>query len=202
MSPQLVDSALQLSKNYLQLPSHRNALPLFLAYIDNNLYCSHLQEALRIARGTLQLLDRLDTASQRYRPCIVIRLVRCLLLQSEVKRRVTMEDRSETISLWPMEAVSNILQEMVRGMQVHDEAQLDRKLLFLLKTESDLLRETEYQEANSWFSVYFAVAQMHMLKAYLTQSVQGLLSSSQLVFSLLKPSAEEYYVGTEELSDG
>lgn len=101
-----------------------------------------------------------------------------------------------------MEAVSNILQEMVRGMQVHDEAQLDRKLLFLLKTESDLLRETEYQEANSWFSVYFAVAQMHMLKAYLTQSVQGLLSSSQLVFSLLKPSAEEYYVGTEELSDG
>lgn len=178
----------------MQLPSHRNAIPLFLSYIDNSIRCSHIQEALRIARGTLQLLERLDTASQRYRPCVVIRLIHCLLLQSEVKRHVTMEGNSETLSLWPTEAVSSIQQEILQGMQTNDEAQLDRKLLFLLKTESNALRETEYQEGDSWFSVYFAVAQLHMLKAYLTQSVEGLLKSSQLVFSLLQPSAEEYYV--------
>ena len=156
----------------MQLPSHRNAIPLFLSYIDNSIRCSHIQEALRIARGTLQLLERLDTASQRYRPCVVIRLIHCL----------------------PTEAVSSIQQEILQGMQTNDEAQLDRKLLFLLKTESNALRETEYQEGDSWFSVYFAVAQLHMLKAYLTQSVEGLLKSSQLVFSLLQPSGEEYYV--------
>jgi hypothetical protein len=105
-----------------------------------------------------------------------------------------MEGNSETLSLWPTEAVSSIQQEILQGMQTNDEAQLDRKLLFLLKTESNALRETEYQEGDSWFSVYFAVAQLHMLKAYLTQSVEGLLKSSQLVFSLLQPSAEEYYV--------
>ena len=178
----------------MQLPSHRNAIPLFLSYIDNSIRCSHIQEALRIARGTLQLLERLDTASQRYRPCVVIRLIHCLLLQSEVKRHVTMDGNSGTVSLWPTEAVSSIQQEILQGMQTNDEAQLDRKLLFLLKTESNALRETEYQEGDSWFSVYFAVAQLHMLKAYLTQSVEGLLKSSQLVFSLLQPSGEEYYV--------
>ena len=194
MSSTFINASLQLSKSYLLHPSHRNAIPLFLSYIDNCVRCSHIQEALRIARGTLQYLERLDSASQRYRPCVVVRLIRCLLLQSEMKRVVTMEGNSETVSLWPSEAISNVQQEIQHGMQTNDEFQLDRKLLYLLKTESDSLRETEYQEGDNMFSVFFAVAQLHMLKAYLTQSIEGLIKSSQFIFSLLQPSAEELYV--------
>ena len=146
--PERIDAALSLCKNYLQLPAHRNAIPLFLSYIDNNIQCSRLQEALRITRGTLQLLSRMDQASQRYRPCVLERLIDCILLQNSHSKQITIEGKEEKVDLWPADTILQVIKEMVNGMNVVDEAQLDRKLVYLLRTESDWLRETEYGEAH------------------------------------------------------
>ena len=151
--PERIDAALTHCKNYLQLPAHRNAIPLFLTYIDNNIQCSRLQEALRITRGTLQLLSRMDQASQRYRPCVLERLVDCMLLQASHIKQVTIEGKEEKVHLWPEDVLSQVMKEMVDGMNVVDEAQLERKLVYLLRTESDWLRETEYAEAHGMFEL-------------------------------------------------
>ena len=95
----------------------------------------------------------MDQASQRYRPCVLERLVDCMLLQASHIKQVTIEGKEEKVHLWPEDVLSQVMKEMVDGMNVVDEAQLERKLVYLLRTESDWLRETEYAEAHGMFEL-------------------------------------------------
>lgn len=90
----------------------------------------------------------MDSTAQRYRPCVLDRLVHCLFLQTCIQKQVTVEGREEQVELWSSETVSQVMKEMINGLEVVDESQLERKLMYLLRTESDWLRETEYGEAH------------------------------------------------------
>ena len=61
---------------------------------------------------------------------------------------MTVEGREEQVELWSSETVTQVMKEMINGLEVVDESQLERKLVYLLRTESDWLRETEYGEAH------------------------------------------------------
>lgn len=155
-SPTALDSAqqelaVQLSKGYLQLPQLRNDLRYFLNYIDCNLRQGRLLEAERVARGTLAQFDHLGTNAQRYLPSVVYRLVRVLLSSQAILVPTQVEGRMEMVQLWPVETMSQIIEEMKRFLLndiSRDSATLERKLAYLMSIESDRLKAEEFAEAS------------------------------------------------------
>ena len=143
--------SLQLSKGYLQFPQFRNDLRFFLNYIDCHLRQGRLQEAERVARGTLAQIDHLGSNAQRYLPSVVYRLVRILLVNQAILVPTQVEGRVEMVQLWPIETVSQILEEMKRFLLndvSRDSDTLERKLAYLMSIESDRLKATEFAEAS------------------------------------------------------
>lgn len=143
--------SLQLSKGYLQFPQFRNDLRFFLNYIDSNLRQGRLQEAERVARGTLAQFDHLGSKAQRYLPSVVHRLVRVLLVSQAILVPTQVEGRVEMVQLWPTETVKQIIEEMKRYLLndvSRDNDTLERKLAYLMSIESDQLKATEFAEAS------------------------------------------------------
>lgn len=195
-SSEAIEAVLALSRGYLQLKNHRSDLRLVLSFLDTALRLGRKEEALRVARNSLRVLEKMGPDAERYRPCLLLRLIKGLL---GGERTV----RSESVCMWSEEDVKTALVEMVTGMGTKDDAQLERKMQYLLHKESDLLKATEYAEARGfllrasyvdWYCVYTSLASLWMLRSYLLGSVSRLLESSRMVFSLLCPSSDELYV--------
>ena len=189
-SSEAIEAVLALSRGYLQLKNHRSDLRLVLSFLDTALRLGRKEEALRVARNSLRVLEKMGPDAERYRPCLLLRLIKGLL---GGERTV----RSESVCMWSEEDVKTALVEMVTGMGTKDDAQLERKMQYLLHKESDLLKATEYAEARGFPSprfVYTSLASLWMLRSYLLGSVSRLLESSRMVFSLLCPSSDELYV--------
>lgn len=147
-SSEAIEAVLALSRGYLQLKNHRSDLRLVLSFLDTALRLGRKEEALRVARNSLRVLEKMGPDAERYRPCLLLRLIKGLL---GGERTV----RSESVCMWSEEDVKTALVEMVTGMGTKDDAQLERKMQYLLHKESDLLKATEYAEARGFPSPRF-----------------------------------------------
>lgn len=140
--------ALQLAKSYLQLPANRNDLRFYLNYIDLCLLCGKHEEAQRVARGSLRLLPRLDTSAQRYHASILRRIVNSLLEENGSLTEVRVRDSQESVSLWreiTVKEVSQFLEEELLPQNSQQTmSQVERKLVYLLKRESDYVKQVGY----------------------------------------------------------
>lgn len=139
-SSEAIEAVLALSRGYLQLKNHRSDLRLVLSFLDTALRLGRKEEALRVARNSLRVLEKMGPDAERYRPCLLLRLLKGLL---GGERQI----RGESVCVWSEEDVKTALAEMVAGMGTKDDAQLERKMQYLLHKESDLLKATEYAEA-------------------------------------------------------
>ena len=146
--------AVQLSKGYLQFPSFRNDVRFFINYIDCNIRQGRLQEAERVARGTLALFDHLGSGAQRLKISIIQRLIHIILTNQSVLVPVHVEERIEMVRLWPEETINQIFGELKELVVNNKECDLDtveRKLLYLMSVESDTLKASEFAEASGEF---------------------------------------------------
>lgn len=142
-SPEAIEAVLALSRGYLQLKNHRSDLRLVLSFLDTALRLGRKEEALRVARNSLRVLEKMGPDAERYRPCLLLRLIKGLLGDERMIR-------GESVYVWSEESVKSALAEMVTGMGTNDDAQLERKIQFLLHKESDLLKATEFAEARGF----------------------------------------------------
>lgn len=145
-----VTLALQTAKLSMQRPAQRNDLRFFLNYIDLNRRCGRHEEALRVTKGTLGLFERLGTAAQRWKPCLVWRLVELEEDAASVPVKVEVNERVETIRTVSEQSVHELVRTMCAWLneERQDPQQLERKLQYLLKLEADQLKATEFEEAN------------------------------------------------------
>ena len=134
----------------MQRPPQRNDLRFFLNYIDLNRRCGRLEEALRVTKGTLGLFGRLGGAAQRWKPCLVWRLVELEEEAASVHVKVAVDERLEEICVLSEQSVQALVRTMCVWLneERQDVRQLERKLLYLLKLEADQLKATEFEEAN------------------------------------------------------
>ena len=140
--------ALQLSKSYLQLPSNRNDLRYYILYIDICNQNGNYEEAKRIAYGSLKLLPRLGASGKRYLCSILFRLISSIIEENSIPTEVTIQNSIEKISLWKEESCREGLQlikeHLLPNESNQSEVQLEKKLIYLLKIESDYLKQVDY----------------------------------------------------------
>jgi len=116
-SSEAIEAVLALSRGYLQLKNHRSDLRLVLSFLDTALRLGRKEEALRVARNSLRVLEKMGPDAERYRPCLLLRLIKGLL---GGERTV----RSESVCMWSEEDVRNrdLLLEQVESIRARGKA--------------------------------------------------------------------------------
>lgn len=134
----------------MQRPAQRNDLRFFLNYIDLNWRCGRREEAMRVIKGTLGLFGRLGAASQRWKSCLVWRLVELKEEAASASVKVETNERTESIRVVSESSVQELVRTMCEWLNEgkQDAQQLDRKLVYLLTLEAEQLKATEFEEAN------------------------------------------------------
>lgn len=177
-----------------------------MLYIDVCEYCGRYEEAQRIAQGSLKLLPRLGTSAQRYLPCILRRIIESKFDEEGEITEVNETRCKEVVILWKTKTIQEgmklLQQYLLPDEKDRSNQQLERKLIYLLKKESDYHKQLN--SPGSFFqsfylfievdSCYLDIACLLTLVYYLDYGVEGISSASQYVFSFYKPSEQEDYV--------
>lgn len=134
----------------MQRSAQRNDLRFFLNYIELNRRCGRREEAMRVIKGTLDLFGRLGAAAQRWKPCLVWRLVELKEEAASASVKVETNERTESIRVVSESSVQELVRTMCEWLNEgkQDAQQLDRKLVYLLTLEAEQLKATEFEEAN------------------------------------------------------
>lgn len=134
----------------MQRSAQRNDLRFFLNYMDLNRRCGRREEAMRVINGTLGLFGRLGSAAQRWKPCLVWRLVELKEEAASASVKVETNERTESIRVVSESSVQELVRTMCEWLNEgkQDAQQLDRKLVYLLTLEAEQLKATEFEEAN------------------------------------------------------
>lgn len=127
------------------------------------------------------------------------------ILEKGISNEVAINGNRERVILWREEDIKEAIQLLEQQLLPNDpnptEIQLEKKLIFLLKKESEYVQQMGYPgNLKVWISCveadgcYLDVACMYTLVCYLNRGITGFTSASQLVFLLYKPSEDEEYV--------
>lgn len=129
-----------------------------MLYIDVCEYCGRYDEAQRIAQGSLKLLPRLGTSAQRYLPCILRRIVESQLDEEGELVEVNENGCKERVILWKTETLQEckklLHQNLLPEEKEVNDKQLERKLIYLLKKESDYHKQINSPGISSFSSSY------------------------------------------------